>query len=382
MNDASIAVNQSILHIIKDEKFTDGLISNYEQVAPGRSTFLIITQSEDRALQFVKSRGDNLISVHYRNLITHKDLISKAPLIIFHGLDRTRLNLLGALKGSERIVVHFWGAEIYLLPSLTKRLLKPATKRIFNQITPARLKLKERFRGYYYHLQYKKHLKKVNYFSTVIPTEATLIKKYLPEATQIMFNYVHIEGMHLSSKTRSSEANDILIGNSSSYTCNHLDIIHKINDIEALQSMHKIIPLNYGDKRYAAAIIKALTDYGDLNYLPLTDFLPISEYNTVLSRCAIAIMGHQRQQAIGTIIMCLWMGMRVFLSEKNPAFAYYKSEGLYVFSLESDLKTLLRKGINALPNHEAEQNRSILTNLYSEPATLRHIRKIVELINE
>ena len=194
----------------------------------------------------------------------------------------------------------------------------------------------------------------------------------------MLFNYANIESLRLKHHIRNEKATDILIGNSSSYTSNHIDILNIINKIKALKNAKKILPLNYGDVLYANEVKNYIRKNEIENVITLTEFLPPDEYVRILSNCSIAIMYHQRQQAVGTILICLWLGMRLFLSENNPVYNYYKDKGMVLFSIEKELSQL--KQSNLLNVDDIENNRDIIQSIYSKDKSLQNIIDLVNLV--
>ncbi|WP_027394465.1 TDP-N-acetylfucosamine:lipid II N-acetylfucosaminyltransferase [Aquimarina latercula] len=368
------------LHIINDEKFVDDLIDNYEKAYPNKNRYIIVLFNANQEVRFVKQKN-KVELVYYKLLISHiKNTGDQKQAFFIHGLDRIKLKLLQSFRNYEKIIVHFWGADIYLLPKFKGKLLLPHTQKVFDRITSFFYRLKENYRGYYYHYKYKKLLKKVAFYSTVIPTEKKYIEGYLPNARYVHFNYVDIETLRLKNFKVNNEATDILIGNSSSFTSNHIEVFNEIEKIKTFDPVKKIVPINYGNNTYA----KELTDYLEnnnlRNYVPLTEFLPPEEYVKILSNCSIAIMNHQRQQAVGNIIICLWLGMRVFLSENNPVFNYFKNKGIAVFSIESEFEEGFE--FKGLKQEEIKTNIDFLSSIYSKTMTIEHINKIVKLVHE
>ena len=368
------------LHIINDEKFVDNLIDNYEEVYPNRNRYIVVLKNTNKDVRFVKQK-DKIELVYYKLLISYikrSDLQEYA--IFIHGLDRVKLKLLQSFNSNEKVIVHFWGADIYLLPKFTNKLLLSKTKEIFKKLSPLLYRLKDRYRGFYYHYRYKKLLKKVTFYSTVVPTEKKYVEKYLPNARYVYFNYVDIGTLRLENFSAKSDAKDILIGNSSSFSSNHIEVFEAISNIVSLERVNKILPINYGNNAYAKELIDYLKKANLQNYVPITEFLPPEQYVKMLSNCSIAIMNHQRQQAVGNILICLWLGMRVFLSERNPVYDYFKNMGIEIYSIENDFAKF--SSFEPLEESIMDNNNDILSSIYSKEKTKEYINRIIRLVHE
>jgi hypothetical protein len=369
-----------IIHIIKDEKFVDGVIFNYEKIFPEGSIYLIIVDGTEKGLKYTTPHSAIEV-VDYREVDSCIEKFLTSQTFIFHGLDRVRLKILKKIPVHKKVVVHFWGADIYLLPYFKGKLLKTETRRIYKKATSLTRRIVDYLRGYYFHYLYRKYLGKVSYYSTVIPTESNYISRYLTNAEQIGFNYVDIEMLKLEGKNISSKAHGILIGNSSSYTGNHVDIIKRIASDPKLAQVKKVLPLNYGDKKYADEVGLFIRQNEFLGFETITEFLPINEYLEILLGCSVAIMYHQRQQAVGSILMCIWLGMKVFLSETNPVYSYFKDLGIEVFSYEKEIDHLGRHIKEVLSGDVVEKNRKVLKSIYSKETTLNQAKKLLEMVH-
>jgi dTDP-N-acetylfucosamine:lipid II N-acetylfucosaminyltransferase len=92
----------------------------------------------------------------------------------------------------------------------------------------------------------------------------------------------------------------------------------------------------------------------------LDTFLPLTEYNKIIRSCGIVIMNHHRQQAVGNILASILLGSKVYLSEKNTILQYLRGIGIFVFSIERDLKPHFPEALNNLTEFEINHNREIL----------------------
>ena len=99
----------------------------------------------------------------------------------------------------------------------------------------------------------------------------------------------------------------------------------------------------------------------------------MNEYNKVQSSTAVALFGNLRQEAIGNIMIALYMGAKVFLFEKNPVYEWAITHNLKVYPMDEltqqELDTLL-------PVEDAEHNRSVLRQLYSKRRMMQLIREL------
>ena len=106
-------------------------------------------------------------------------------------------------------------------------------------------------------------------------------------------------------------------------------------------------------------------------------FMPFEEYNSIIKSCSIAIFAHERQQALGNILMCLWNGCKVFLSKNSIVYKYLKSLGTVIYSIQDDLT----RDFVASKMYECDiyKNRGIITVNYSSKSINSKIEAILHL---
>ena len=166
----------------------------------------------------------------------------------------------------------------------------------------------------------------------------------------------------------------VLLGNSSDYSNNHLDIFQLIKGI----NKKLIVPLSYaGYNSYKKLIINEGERVFDKLFSPITEFIPLIKYNKLLLSCNTVIMYHIRQQALGNIFMSLYIGMRVFLNKKSGTYKYLKDRGVIVFDLDSDFGLI---GVE-LEEKEKHINRKLVLKIRGQEVTNKKVQEIYKLYN-
>ena len=92
-------------------------------------------------------------------------------------------------------------------------------------------------------------------------------------------------------------------------------------------------------------------------------------------------MNHLRQQAVGNIIMLLWMGVKIFFNSNNPIYKYFASNSAFVYQT-SDIINLNKQALTPLNSEEVKHNRKILSYLYSKEKVAENTLSILKLIAE
>lgn len=354
-----------ILHLATDEKFIDAANYLYEKAFPNSNTFIIVLPKfENYKIKYV-SKKENYIFYHNnkKTLENVLELIDKYDLIVLHGYDFFKAQIVNKCPNAVYNYI-LWGGELYNRhPSLKDTLYGKKTSAILQK---KRL-FKYVFRPFVHLLKYKvfniynfqfKTLSRINYFSILHKEDYNLFidKGIIKKTTKYLkFTYYPIEFILGENKDLKVNNNNILLGNSASPTSNHIEAIDLLKNIN-LQNRKIIMPLSYGNMKYASKIIEYSKEKLSDNFHYLEDFMPLQEYNKTIQSCGIIIMNHYRQQAVGNILASMWMGAKVFLDKKNTFYHYLKRIGCYVYLIDD----LTNDNLENLNNTQIEHNRNIL----------------------
>ncbi|MBK9593260.1 MAG: TDP-N-acetylfucosamine:lipid II N-acetylfucosaminyltransferase [Crocinitomicaceae bacterium] len=197
-------------------------------------------------------------------------------------------------------------------------------------------------------------LPKISSCSTVLPFEFEFIKKRLPHVKYKAFSYGNMDSLipkDLIDFDNSRLGKSIIVGNSASPLNNHVSII------TALKEFSLIVPLSYGNENFKQALIG---QFNQRNITFLTERLIYPDYIGQLKKANTLIVNHQCQQALGNIVLCLYIGMRVYFNKKNPTFGFLKSLGINVFDFESEFE----KHQNTSMSHDAVVINRLALNSY------------------
>ena len=227
--------------------------------------------------------------------------------------------------------------------------------------------------------QYYNAVKRVDYFSGILEYEYDLMKAVKGfRAKRVIFKYASRHNLENSDVAELYKGHNLLIGNSAASTNNHLDIIPFIKKLN-LGERKIIIPLSYPNtKEYIEDIANAYHQEFGENVIVLKDFMPAQEYSKLISSCSVAIFFMERQQAIGNITLALKNGCKVFLSETNPVYSYYKDLGMKLFSVQQDL---VQSEIDSpLSNEDIDNNREILSKRNNKKQYIQNMNYIYDCI--
>ena len=149
----------------------------------------------------------------------------------------------------------------------------------------------------------------------------------------------------------------ILIGNSADPTNNHINIFNALKDLD-LRDVEVIVPLSYGDDKYAEAIIKEGQKRFEY-FIPVRSFMPKQDYLNLLDSVSVAFFAHDRQQGMGNTIYLLSKGKKVYLRNGTTSWCYFKSIGVVCFdynqgvSLDIPHEHILKNNADLICQHHS-----------------------------
>lgn len=367
-----------ILHLIIDHVFTDYAISQFS-VFSNTSEFVLVNYN-DIPVKCVKQLDKVRVLIYGSNeYISLLNGLDRYTTIISHGLfDRWQHEIILATPKSVKIAWMFWGGEVYGLAQCRMQFLSTSSKFLF--------KCKE----FAYWIKRKKEdntesmipmsvFKRINFCLTDDKEECNFANRVLGiSMCHLWYNYYNIEETIGILKDENISGKNILLGNASTFEANHLMMYRILSKMDLL-NRKVIVPLSYGDSWLRPRLLELGRRILGKNFQPLTAFLPLHEYNSILQSCSVVIMPHYRPHAVGNILTSLWLGAKVFISIHNISFPYFQHLGLHIYSIEYDMT---EESIRVpLSKEEILQNRSVLQNQYSRANILLNIEKMIKRLN-
>ena len=363
-----------LLHLFDDEKVVNRTIEIFEKALPGKSIYICFIDEAPRlvratdSLYFYEGNGD-----------FQRDILKDVNKVIIHFLSYKKIKFIQKyVPQSIPCYWNIWGGDLY------------------NGILA--------YRGYpiYYEpgfLGYKSFIYKVLHEIKVLPPKQRAVLKFIKErithfvtnsdydiAKQYIGKYINgvqVTGFRYYSIDtilgplieKTVNGNLILLGNSASFTNNHsyaFKILSKLN----LNGKKIVVPLSYGGSpQYIRHIIKQGHQNWGTSFVPLYKFLPLNEYNQLMTTAEICVFPSWRQEAFGNIVIALYLGAKVFLSEKSSLVKYFESIGVVVYTIEQ----VKQEDINIPLSDEIKSlNRKILFDLLNEKTIIKTICTIWE----
>lgn len=374
-----------ILDVVTDQKFIDSVIekndvldtfSEHEYVMVGLTDSYQYLKNTERITQVGKE--------HILDYIKEREYDA----VFLHNLYSLPLELIPLIPQKIKVFWSLWGFDIYGRPKdnplikvdlYHEKTLKSIDKQksLIEKCKNLLKKLLNKSRSDYSIC--RKAIERIDYISGILPFEYSLIKKELPDIKALPFNYSYssISALRRSINFEPNIGNAILIGNSADMANNHLDVFDYLENMN-LENRSVYCPLSYsGNSLYVDDVIERGVSLFGQNFKPLRNFLESDEYRKIQKECAYCIFFHERQQAMATINGALKLGGKVFLSETNPVFKYYKELGIHIFSIQKDLNQ--EELSSHLTAQQVRDNALILHNLRNIETETENLKVISAL---
>ena len=357
--------SKKIVHIATDEKFIDSAEKVYELAFPCQNYFVILGVSGLEMLNKVSTRN-SIITISRKEISQLskkrdiKVLMDNAKIVIFHGMGSMHLDFFNYCNVKHKTLIwSVFGNEIYGLHELQKRLYGKKTFFRFILWNHFKMSLRRLLTKNARSIKKKQAFKAMNYVCVLYKEEMEFYRNLdllSKDSQQITFTYYPTDFI-IKENTSFVDGNNILLGNSASFSNNHLDAFHHLKSLNIIEEAKIITPLSYGNMEYAKKISTEGIKKLGTNFKPLLTFMPLYEYHKLLQTCSITIMYHYRQQAVGNVLNQIYLGSKVFLSKKNTLYWFLKRLYIRVFSIEDDLVAYNLKVFKPLTHSEMIDNR-------------------------
>lgn len=373
------------LHILYDDKFTDGAVEQFEHHYPGQNTYVIFLFDRG-GLKFTTAQ--QYVQVFHIRESTIKQQLEQ--LVVQHQVTNLFIHYLDPYKAATALRLTakfslkfywiFYGADLY------DYLQRRSNYKILDD--DRWLKKSDVFSSLVRKAKYllwfgmtsdralRKAFHRVDMFCFWNEYDYQLFQEHF-KSNAIFKPFIYYHALGSEASEESSKEEVIMINHSASFSGNHAYALRLLHDIGAdLSAYDLLLPLSYGDPPYADYVEEEARQLLGVNVVPLRQFLPMDVYQEKLSRVKIAIFAMRRQEAAGNIFQLLNMGAKVFLREENSIFHWLKSRGFIVFSLDADIQEL--RGLEGLESGQIAHNRERYKHHFNPEV---YEKMMVELIN-
>lgn len=319
--------------------------------------------------------------------------LSWCDVVLVHGMTKNAAKIINLLPPNKIIMWSGWGSDYWpILRTARARATLSQTSKFVKGYSSTLKELYKQARRHSY--KYIKEilnlsnaephplvevLNKIDYFSGFYDAYVSICAKF------DNFSALYVEGIKYcsvedvySQGAENIYGHNILVGHAALPSMNHIDAFELLRDID-LRGRKIVIPVSYGDKKYARHLIhygKQL--FGD-NLLALTDFMEIEEYHNILCSCSVMIINSRYDQAFGTVSTGLYKGAKVYIRGDNNIYSYYKKNGSYIFDIY-DIELQPHGILCGLPSSMKDKNRCIIEEIWAYDAVVSELKDIISLI--
>jgi hypothetical protein len=301
----------------------------------------------------------------YSGLLQAIKLARQSDFIFFHSLPMGPKVIIWAMFPSifRKSVWIYWGADIYAFRNRRKNLKHViydfCRRRIITEIPHIAGFLEGDFR-----------LIKENYH-----TEAA----YHHVVYQLPTSFELIDHLRPGIQKKTGSKIKVLLGNSASQTNLHLEALQKLEKYKE-EDIEIICPLSYGVKKSAylhQVISRGKAIFGE-RFIPLLQFMEPAQYLDLLAGIDIAVMNHNRQEALGNIISLLYMGKKVYIDAGTTSFSYFRRNNIKIFDI-NEIRKIPFSEFTRTETDELTNNANILRNELSQQNYIKWWKELTSL---
>lgn len=375
-----------ILHLIIDHQVVENTIDLYEELFPGKNRILIF-DPYGRYKHLKKYANNPCIKYDCAESFASNYNFTRITTIIAHYMSIDMVKFIKMAPNSIHVCWEIYGRDLYgqFLEPLGMELCytKPYKFEKFGLLKhyfPVIYSLLVRVKGYHHYN--KREIENLfKYISSRVDSlqhGCIYDTKYIEKCAghEILkyeyFNYSLDKVLGEFINVPFFEGSDIMIGNSASFTNNHLYVLKYLKGLNVSSESNIILPLSYsGTTKYSDFVEKEYKKQFGSKVIVLRDYMPLQEYNKLFARQGAMILASWRQESIGNAIMGLYLGIKVFMSERSPLMKWFLDCGFKVFSLE---KACFADFTKPMQLSDKKENRCIVLSRYNMNTIIQSIK--------
>jgi len=315
-----------------------------------------------------------------------KSVINKcnqSDIVVLYDLNFIKCYIANRLNPSVKIIWRFFGLELYkkmpeyVYSPLTLSVLKKQHKgylqnNIYKLLAKSENLLKYRTT---FEKEFKKALKRVNYFCGVSDMEYQFLKTKwtgLPQFLQWPLSNIE------SNTNTPTKNNQIILGNNRSAYNNHLDVLEILSEYKSDDNIQFLLLFNYGqNNEYSNNVIEKARNIKNITILE--DFLCREEFSKLYLTSSAFVMNGYRQMALGNIFEALKNNVKIYLNEKNIIYDWLIKEGFKIFLINNLMDDLNNNQFN-LTDQEATYNQNNLKTFAAKYSAVNFRNAIFEIV--
>ncbi len=346
------------LHVCSEDKFMPPFIDFVKENFPDASNVYFIKGRSKRSLYDpLTPQGENKVTrvqkIQELAIIIRLLYVSKR--VVLHGFTNKYVIIFLAVNPwlHAKCYWSIWGGELYA----------------FNKKKNLPRKVYDVFKS--------SVIRRVGHILTYIPGDVELARKWYGAKGK------HIECLMYTSNVitdnvpepekdsiKKSEPLKVMVGNSAAISNRHLFVFERLKSMQGT-GYTVLSPLSYGDKQYALEVCEKGKEIFGERFCAITEFMQYKEYLKLLNDVDVAIFAHERQQAMGNIIMLLALGKKVYMNKSSTLAGRLGDIGLVVF----DVNEL---NLDPIGKEESVSNSRIIREKFNATVLKEQLRAICD----
>ena len=286
--------------------------------------------------------------------------IKKNDSLIIHGLFNPRLLIYFYLFNRrlvERCIWSIWGGDVYFFRLKNDSCKNRVIEYLRKQIIP--------------------HIPVI---TTLVKGDYDIVKDIYNTSAKLVYSfYPYYISDDESVKNINKDQHCIMVGNSGDPSNNHEQVFNILKKFKNEQ-IKIICPLSYGVKDYIEKTITLGQSIFGAKFIPLTEFIEPDEYMKILSDIDIAIMNHDRQQGLGTIVNLIVNNAKIFIRSDTTSYKFFRDNGIVLFDTLS-IDELPYEEFISEDKTEYRLNRKKILKLTSEDESLKGWLKVFQEVS-
>lgn len=378
-----------VLHLVTDEKFIDFIA---RQFALTGDEHRYIVYQPGRPLRHIREvKPWRIVDDSYFSSTTLQQDLAACDGLVVHFMTPPAARMVLQAPHHLTIAWSGWGADYYhLLPGGEMALLGEQTARIERRLSRQKALRHPLAMAKFLLGRVRRHrlqtrlilpaVRRVHVFSAPLPEDYALLQKALGPAFTARYSQINYASVEETFAVGAVElaGNDILVGNSASASNNHVEAFEQLAQHD-LTGRKVVVPLSYGDADYREEILRQGAAMLGEHFDPIVDFMPLADYNAHIARCAVVVMNHQRQQALGNIGTLLYQGAKLFFDERNVVYGFLCQRGAHVYrtaELEND------SPFAPLTTAQREHNKLVLQGFWGRDTVAANTLRFMDTLRQ
>jgi dTDP-N-acetylfucosamine:lipid II N-acetylfucosaminyltransferase len=388
-------------HLMVDDKFIDGFITDAEKVAPGKNVYIIDNWKNNA--KFVKSDLVTFVPFYTPAFTAILKKVTDKDKVFVHWVSDLAVNAILSLPPNVITGMFFWGGDVVEIPSsrFKKTIYGPLSLAYFekneerpklklNPLRPKRVlrSFAQRFfkyKGSEREVARTRELffKRLNLFLHWSHIDFEWVHKhYTTNATHKYFYYdcgqkPDAAEQAVMNAPKDTSVTTILLGNSDTVTNNHLEALQALA-VYKDKPIKLVIPLNYGNGKYGDLVeSEAIRIFGADKVMALRSFLQRDEYYKLLAQVDVAVMFHYRTQAAGNVLALLYRGKKIFIHGNSTLYELLKTNDIAVFDSKEIGAIDFNQFKAPLDQATIDKNITVVDRLFNEEQKLSALGKVL-----